>query len=281
MTPARIQQLLRDQIALTRDHHAANRFPLEVDERPVGSVTLADAQLIAGQVAGVMWTEQVLSVRPVCSPDAPAVFDAIAQTLRAAGRTGRWRNEKLPVLTDDGSLVGAIERACARRLGIRTIAVHLVGMIGPTQAGELPQALWLQRRAADKDVDPGRLDTLAGGLVGMSADGRAMEDLPTALAREVHEEAGLSPGQYARPRSVGSWRAQRHLPEGWMVEDMIIFRSHLDPDTTPVNRDGEVSEFIRVDRDSLGDRIEAGELTIAAAIATLMSLQDMLNGRTA
>ena len=258
-----------------RHHQPAERLDFEIDERVVGSVTVEDARLLAAQVPGLAVDDSALSVLPVCAPDAPAVLQAIAQVLRAAGRTGKWRNEALPVCADDGTLMGSIERACVRTLGIRTFAVHLIGQIAPEAATPAQPRFWLQRRAADKDIDPNKLDTLAGGLVGMNSTGDAREALDLALSREVEEEAGLSPAQYDRPRQVGTWRVQRPVAGGFMIEDVIVARATLHAGVLPVNQDGEVAEFLCVDRAELLARLDRGELTVEAAIATLMSLADL------
>lgn len=258
-----------------RHHQPADRFDFEIDERVVGSVSVEDARLLAAQVPGLILDDGTLSVLPVCAPDAPAVLQSVAQVLRAAGRTGKWRDEALPVCADDGSLMGHIERACVRTLGIRTFAVHLIGQLAPAAHGSGSPRFWLQRRALDKDVDPGKLDTLAGGLVGMNREGSAREAFDLALIREVEEEAGLTPQQYDRPRQLGSWRVQRPVAGGFMIEDIIVARASLHEGVIPANQDGEVAEFLCVDQADLLARLDRGELTTEAAIATLMSLIDI------
>lgn len=263
-----------DELAkLTRMGQSDSRLPFEIEDRVVGSVSELDAKLLAQAVPGVELADDALSVMPFCAPDAPAVLDAMAQALRAAGRTGRWRDEALPVCADDGTLMGQVERACVRQLGIRTFAVHLVGYVSDTE----PTQFWLQRRAPDKDIDPNMLDTLAGGLVSMNAKGTAMEAFGPALAREVQEEAGLEPGQYSPPVRVNTWRVQRPVEQGYLVEDLMVWQAAMASWVTPVNQDGEVTEFLRVSRGELIDLIRAGELTHEATIATLLSLQLMAN----
>ncbi|MGH1359146.1 MAG: NUDIX domain-containing protein [Burkholderiaceae bacterium] len=260
--------------ALARTSRASSpeeRLPFEIEDRVVGSVTPADARLLAREVPGVELTDDSLSVLPVCAPDAPAVLEAMALVLKQAGRIIRWRDELLPVCADDGTVMGKLERGCVRTLGVRTFAVHLVGLIAEKDTSDF----WLQRRAADKDVDPNMLDTLAGGLVGMSADGREMEAFGPALTREVQEEAGLNPDQYSLPISAGTWRVNAPVDGGYMVEDLMVWHATLAKNQTPVNQDGEVSEFMRVSQDELIDLIDRQKLTREAAIVSLLAMQNL------
>lgn len=272
MTLTEIESLLQTYRQKTRHETPDDRIPFEIEDRIVGSVTLPDAELLSFQVPGVELSDDTLGILPICAPDAPAVLQAMAITLRDAGRSNRWRNEELPVCADDGTLMGQVERGCARVLGIRTFAVHLIGLV---EQSAHPVSFWLQRRAASKDVDPGMLDTLAGGLVGVNDRGDAMEAFLPALAREVEEEAGLTGGQYTTPRQVGSWRLQTPVSGGYMVEDLLVWQAVIAAGCVPENQDGEVSEFLLLSRDELVEKLSGGEMTREASIATLMCLQDM------
>lgn len=265
----KIEQLLQHYREMVQQGGTDNRVPLEIDNRLVGSLAPEHAELLAGKVQGLDLSDDTLSVLPVCAPDAPAALRVIADVLRDAGLAPHWRNELLPVCADDGTLVGAVERACVRVLGVRTFAVHLSGQIDiPDPTG---YRVWLQRRAADKSVDPGMLDTLAGGLIGMQ--GTAMEPLRLGLQREVAEEAGLEPGQYESPTHLQTVRMQWQVPEGYFEEDCIVFHARVTADTRPVNRDGEVAEFMQADGEQLLALIERGELTETASIASLLAMR--------
>lgn len=272
MSPS-VDQLLAQNLRRLQSRTPPERLPIEIDQRVIGSVTAQDAQILSENIPGVELDDDCLIVTPVCSPDSPAVLNAMAQTLRAHGRAGQWRNEMLPVTADDGTLVGSIERACIRPLGIRSFAVHCVGQCPPQEQLNNEYTVWLQRRAPDKSVDPGKLDTLAGGLIGMQS---ATESEPhrLGLSREIQEEAGLEPAHYERPVFVQTVRCQADLEdEGYFEEDCIIYRTVLKPGKTPVNQDGEVSEFFKVGQTELIERIIANELTETACIATLLALK--------
>lgn len=187
---------------------------------------------------------------------ADASLAAIAHWLAEQGLAGRWRHEKLSVLDDQGRSVAAIERAAVRPLGIVTQAVHLVGR-------DAAGGWWLQQRALDKDTDPGRWDTLVGGLV---AHG---ESIARTLARETWEEAGLRIDALQAVVPLGVVTVRRPLAEGYMVEHMHLFEAVLPEGLEPLNQDGEVHRFERVDDEVLVRRLRNGEFTLEAALAML------------
>ncbi len=272
MNPS-VDELLARNLCLLQSRVTPDRLPIEIDQRVIGSVSRQDAHLLVTNIPGVELDDDCLVVAPVCSPDSPAVLDAMAQTLRDHGRTGQWRNELLPVTADDGTLVGAIERACIRPLGIRSFAVHCVGECAVPDRLNDEYTVWLQRRALDKAVDPGKLDTLAGGLIGMQSPVQS-EPHRLGLSREIQEEAGLNPEHYEYPVFIQTVRCQADLEdEGYFEEDCIVYRTVLKPGITPENQDGEVCEFFRVGQAELLERIAANELTETASIATLLALK--------
>ena len=191
--------------------------------------------------------------------DPTRVLGAIADTLRATGLAHTWRDEQLAVRGKDGTLLGTVERGVARALGLATDAVHLTALAPDGR-------LWVQQRALDKPTDPGRWDTLVGGLV------PAAEDLATALARETWEEAGLRPAQLQGLRAGGRVRTCRPLPEqahGYVVEDLHWFVATLPEGVVPCNQDGEVAAFACMAPEEVQARLEADAFTIDAALVLL------------
>jgi 8-oxo-dGTP pyrophosphatase MutT (NUDIX family) len=243
---------------------SSHRIALEIQDQVVGSVSLDDAKWFAATIDGVEFDHETLSISPVCSPDSSAALGQMALALRSAGRLGKWRNEPLRVTNDSGDTLGFVERAAARALGIKTVAVHLMLYQG--------EQIWLQQRALDKATDPGLWDTCAGGLVA------GADSFIATLHKETDEEAGLSITELiksgGRLSYTGKVLSQRELPEGWLREDLLVWDLRL-PKTVaiqPVNKDGEVAQFRLLDRKQVEQLIDARSLTLEAAISVRLSL---------
>ena len=226
------------------------------DGRGIGSIDAALAMELhrAGLLMQVEGHGGMPAWRPVAREESlDASLERIAGWLREAGRLGRWRNEALDVTTTEGDVVGRIERAAVRALGITTFAVHLIGT--GAQGGT-----WVQQRALDKATDPGLWDTLMGGLRG------AGESVAETLERETWEEAGLRIADLGSIRPVGRLTMRRPVAEGYMVEHLDVFEAVVPGHLTPVNRDGEVERFECLDDAALSERLEADRFTLEAAL---------------
>lgn len=189
------------------------------------------------------------------TPD--AALAALAQTMRALGHAGAWRNELLAVCDAAGVRHGVIERAAVRPLGLTTHAVHLLGHHPDGR-------MWVQQRAANKATDPGRWDTLVGGMV------PAHNDVHTALLRESGEEAGLAPAQL---QHLGPWRRLRVVRPtadaggiGQVIEDIDWTDARLPGDAIPENQDGEVQGFALLDWPTLCDWLRQDRFTLDASL---------------
>lgn len=181
----------------------------------------------------------------------------LAERLRAAHLAGPWRDEQLAVPDASGALVGTVERALVRVLGIRTHAVHLLGFAPDGR-------MWVQRRSLDKPNDPGLLDTLVGGMV------PAAETSDSALQRESMEEAGLEIDRLQGVQHGGDATARRPSRDGggagYMDERIAWYRALVPEGVTPCNQDGEVSEFLLMDRAALVQAVLAGQFTAEAGL---------------
>ena len=191
----------------------------------------------------------------------------LATALHHAGLAGAWRDEQLAVRDQLGHLKGSVERAAVRPLGIRTLAVHLVG--------ETPDGrFWVQQRALNKAEDPGKWDTLMGGMVS------GADTLATALARETWEEAGLRMADLLQVRAAGRLSSCRpasdSLGAGYLLEDIDWYRCTVPDEVRPVNQDGEVAQFALLDPRELIKALQDGAFTLDASLilAAAMGLAD-------
>ena len=188
-----------------------------------------------------------------------ASLQHVAEVLRATGLGHAWRDEQLAVAGEDGTVLGTVERAAARPLGIATQAVHLSAVTGDGR-------LWLQQRAFDKPTDPGLWDTLVGGMV------PARDSRDQALERETWEEAGLRLAQVRGLQYGGRILTRRpfpDLPHGYIVEVLDWFTCTLPDDVLPANQDGEVAGFRPMDPGELVRLMHADACTIDAALVLL------------
>jgi NUDIX domain len=181
------------------------RWPIIIGAHCVGSVLPSDAALSPS------YTGPHAHIQAVHLPtDCDALLAQWAGALHAAGRLKVWRDELLNVsalpasdaaLTELPLALAQLERSAARRLGVLTHAVHLVGLAANGD-------VWLQHRAMNKATDPGLWDTLSGGLLS------AGDSLHGGMLRETHEEAGLLPHDLLGLCSHGVIRQNRIVPDG-------------------------------------------------------------------
>lgn len=189
--------------------------------------------------------------------DVTISLNQVAAALREAGLAGAWRHEQLAVPDQFGHRQGTVERAAVRPLGIRTLAVHLVGQ---TPTG----SFWVQQRAFDKATDPGRWDTLMGGMVS------ANDSVDAALARETWEEAGLRMTDLQAVRHGGELNMCRPSSDGngagYLTEQIQWYVCSVPDGVHPNNQDGEVEQFCLLDAAGLRDALQRNEFTIEAAL---------------
>ena len=196
--------------------------------------------------------------------DVTTGLNQLADLLRDAGLAGAWRNEQLAVRNESGGQIGTVERGAVRPLGIATLAVHLVGQSPDGR-------FWVQQRAFDKPNDPGKWDTLMGGMVS------SVDTVETALERETWEEAGLNIADLKNLRYGGrqsNCRPSSDGAAGYMQEFIEWYVVTLPDGLMPINQDGEVAQFALIDQAHLLAGMERGEFTLEASLimASLMKL---------
>ena len=183
-------------------------------------------------------------------------LQSLAQQLRRRGLIADWRNELSAVLDDAGEEIARCERGAFRTLGLQNRAVHINGY-------RTDGRVWVARRSALKRADPGKLDNLAAGGVAAGESPRR-----TAL-REAWEEAGV-PRRLANKVDFPGMviRSLRETQFGVHDELVIIADLELPLTFTPEGRDGEVAEFLCLDRAEVDAALARGEFTVEAALAT-------------
>ena len=97
--------------------------------------------------------------------------------------------------------------------------------------------MWVARRAADKLLDPGKLDHLVGG--GVPAGLTPAE----TLVKEAAEEAGVPAALCAAARHVGTISYAMERPEGLRRDRLHMYDLVLPDGFVPEPRDGEVAGF--------------------------------------
>lgn len=193
------------------------------------------------------------------------VLQTIANDLYARGLIHGWRNERYACWGNCDAAwpypqpeLFRLERSAFRYFGLRSHAVHVHGI---TVDGRM----WCGRRAANKAIDPKLLDNLAAG--GLPADEQPVH----CAVREIQEEAGLHRTPKDFIGGVYEILSERAEPEGWHNERLFVYTTRLAAHERPINRDGEVSEFMCLDLPEVLRRIQAGEFTLDAALCITTS----------
>ncbi|MGI3777866.1 MAG: NUDIX hydrolase [Janthinobacterium lividum] len=135
--------------------------------------------------------------------------------------------------TPDGPALAQADRGALPALGIAATGVHLNGLVRRADGLHL----WVARRAADKRLDPGKLDHLAAG--GVPAGLSPLE----TLAKEAAEECGLPDTLAAQAREVAVISYTMERPEGLRRDRLHCYDVELPEDFAPRPVDGEVAGF--------------------------------------
>jgi 8-oxo-dGTP pyrophosphatase MutT (NUDIX family) len=206
-------------------------------------------------------------VRLAVQPDTPqgrsAALEEVARELARDGLLRGWRDEKVSVAPRYGEPeLFRVERCASRRFGLTAYAAHLNGF---TRRNGLAHA-WISRRSPNKDIDPGKLDTLVGGRIaaGLSVD--------ETLRKEAWEEAGIAPALLAGVNCLGAVRTEYSVPEGLHREVIFVHDLWLPEDFRPANQDGEVSEIRCMPVEEVLQALLAGEFAMDAGMVMIDGL---------
>lgn len=220
----------------------------------LNSANLADYRplILDGDTVGLIWTYNLARLHAhgihLRAEDAHYIWDApagfaarnrlladLAAALYQSGYISGWRDEKLPLLASLHHPARAlIERAAAPVLGVCGYGVHINGI---TMRDGVPH-MWIARRAANKPVEPGKLDQIAaGGIpygIGVLAN----------LIKESSEEAAIPETLARQAQPVGTISYTAQTENGIRADLLYLYDLHLPADFRPENRDGEVAAFL-------------------------------------
>jgi 8-oxo-dGTP pyrophosphatase MutT (NUDIX family) len=162
-----------------------------------------------------------------------ASLAGIARSLAAQGHY-RWRNEAFDVrATPDGPALGQIDRGAIPSFGVVAAGVHVNGLVHRSDGLHV----WIARRAADKLLDPGKLDHITAG--GVPAGLTPAQ----TLLKEAAEEAAIPAVLASRARLVITIGYAMERPEGLRRDRLYCYDLDLPADFTPLAADGEVASF--------------------------------------
>ena len=143
---------------------------------------------------------------------------AIARQLSDAGHY-RWRREDFDIRAEpEGPVLARLDRGALPSFGVMAVGVHVNGLVRRSDGVHV----WIARRAANKLLDPGKLDHIVAG--GVPAGLTPAE----TLVKEAAEEAAI-------PASL----AGRAVP----VARIAYAMDRTEEDFRPLAADGEVEVF--------------------------------------
>jgi 8-oxo-dGTP pyrophosphatase MutT (NUDIX family) len=203
-----------------------DRLPFRIGADLVGWVKPKLADALAGfpqvriDAAGITLTE-------------PAALQTIARALSDRGHF-RWRREAFDIRAEpDGPVLAQLDRGALPSFGVVAVGVHVNGLVRRTDGLHV----WIARRAADKLLDPGKLDHIVAGGVpsGLTPD--------ATLVKEAGEEASIPASLAGEATRVAIIGYAMERPEGLRRDRLHCYDLMLPDDFRPYAADGEVEAF--------------------------------------
>ena len=163
----------------------------------------------------------------------PTELEALGETLAKEGFY-KSHHELFDVCPDmDQPVVGRIDRGALPLFGFVATGVHMNGLVRKADG----LYLWTGRRAANKRLDPSKLDHLVAG--GMPAGHTPRE----ALVKEAAEEASIHAHLAEQAVQAGRLVYALDRPEGLRRDILYCYDLYLPESFEPTAADGEVESF--------------------------------------
>ena len=237
----------RDHIAFCNSWDPQDAVPLVADGARLGWLRRDNARLL--QPFGDVFAVEPDRVRLIAPGDAAAkstAVDRVVDALTAQHSIPKWRNETFDVMPRWGMPpVFRLDRGAVPFFGTRAYGVHLNGWRRIDGA----MHLWIGRRAADKTVEPNKLDNIVAGGIG---NGHGVE---ATLVKEADEEAAIPPDLIARARPAGAVSYRMRTELGIRDDVLFVYDLEVPAGFTPENHDGEIVEFRLMPAAHVLDRI--------------------------
>jgi 8-oxo-dGTP pyrophosphatase MutT (NUDIX family) len=162
-----------------------------------------------------------------------AVLPAISRQLANAG-CYRWRGEMFDIRAEpDGPILAALDRGALPSFGVLAMGVHVNGLVRRRDGLHV----WIARRAANKQLDPSKLDHIVAG--GVPAGLTPAE----TLVKEAEEEAAIPASLARQAVEVARIGYAMQRPEGLRRDLLYCYDLDLSEDFLPQAADGEVEAF--------------------------------------
>lgn len=215
------------------------RRPFRVSAQQVGWV-MPDLATALVKMAGISVENGTITLA-----DAARLPD-IARAAASLG-FGRMRNEAFDVrATPTGPVIAAIDRGALPVFGIAAQGVHLDGLVRKNDGLHL----WIGKRAANKALDPGKLDHIVAG--GIPAGLTPWQ----TLVKEADEEASIPEPLLTQAHHYATIHYAMARHEGLRRDILHCYEVELPPDFTPTPADGEVESFTLMPLSDIRDIIE-------------------------
>jgi 8-oxo-dGTP pyrophosphatase MutT (NUDIX family) len=238
-----------DRIRHCNSFDPADAVPLFAGTRRIGWLRRDNAAALT-RCAGVFATEGD-RVRLVAQGDPDCISTAVDRVVDALvdeHRIPKWRNETFDVMPRWGEKpLFRLDRGAVPFFGVRAYGIHLNGFCRDRD-GRL--SLWIGKRAANKQVAPGKLDNLVAGGISSGYGAAA------TLAKEAEEEAEIDAGLIARASPAGALSYRMQTRRGIRDDVMFVYDLEVPEDFTPNNRDGEIAGFELMPLDRILEQIE-------------------------